>query len=679
MVEPETMPPALESGLPRPAKLLWLAALWPCLALPLLGNDLPVHSWALWVGFLVFIALRMAFHAPPRITVHDGMLLAFLILAFASLAYSVNFRLTEKALYWLTLCVAANLYARYACRAEDLPLAGRLLIWTAAGTVLYEVFTLVTAGNGGYPAIFSTFLHKNNYGAFLVSMLPLLFLPGGETGRSKLWLEAIYGAIILAGLVLTFSKGAWIIGALVLILILIIHLRQRSARALAAIGLSMALGLGCGIALHLGYNRMPEEKPSSPSVAFGPPPLATLAASSVSRLSFWRNAVRIGTGAPVLGTGPGTFASANIPLSRYDSYTRYAHSFPLQLFAEMGLTGLVLFLGIIATALPVWRRRPPGPSRWHGRLPFLVAAGALLAHACMDTTLETPEGAMLFWFLLGLGFDGGAEPDGENDRANALRPKVTAAFVLLAVFLPAGILISRNERVDRLTRLAAEAGDGEMALRLLDRALALRPRDDLLWNQKGVRLADAGRWNEACRAFAAASKADANNPYYRERLAICLLRKGDGQAAAREAARAVEINPLIPELQEKYGLILYAVGRAGAAERAYRQALACAAPYEKWRRAIDLAALLSAVGKSDEAAVLLTSYLDPGVTPATVIDQVRLALAGVEVKRGRADRAYDTLAAIKGLPMEKMQEYRRIAEDLHRLGVDPARLKRLPL
>jgi O-antigen ligase len=73
-----------------------------------------------------------------------------------------------------------------------------------------------------------------------------------------------------------------------------------------------------------------------------------------SRLVRWQAALRMLAEHPVLGVGPGGFRREYVDVSRMaelDQPSPVAHSMYLEVAAELGVVGLLLFVGIITVAL----------------------------------------------------------------------------------------------------------------------------------------------------------------------------------------------------------------------------------------------------------------------------------------------------------------------------------------
>lgn len=135
------------------------------------------------------------------------------------------------------------------------------------------------------------------------------------------------------------------------------------------------------------------------------------------RLALWRAAARMTVERPVLGWAPGTFPvhqARYTPGSRTEREIRLlggdmsesAHNTFLQLAAETGLVGLLLFLGMLASflraALPAFLATRAGIRR--GALAAAIAAVMAFGVSALGSPAwEFPEASAFFWTVLGMG------------------------------------------------------------------------------------------------------------------------------------------------------------------------------------------------------------------------------------------------------------------------------------
>ena len=127
------------------------------------------------------------------------------------------------------------------------------------------------------------------------------------------------------------------------------------------------------------------------------------------RLVLWSESVEMLAAQPMSGVGPGGFAELSSTALR-DPDARWAHNTPLQVGAETGFPGLMLFLAILGWAF-VWLAR--GSGRRGGALASLVLALSA-AHASIDFVWHLPAVPVALAALVGAGASAGRSPQPER-------------------------------------------------------------------------------------------------------------------------------------------------------------------------------------------------------------------------------------------------------------------------
>jgi O-antigen ligase len=141
------------------------------------------------------------------------------------------------------------------------------------------------------------------------------------------------------------------------------------------------------------------------------------------RVVMAKDALRLTAGHPVFGVGPGRFWALS-------GHLENAHNNFLQIAAELGVPGLVLFVCIIAFAIrEAWRRLgPPGPSRG-----LLAGLAAFLLTCLAGHPLLVAGAAYPFWIALGLA----ASPASATRRPDRrLSRAAVGVMLVVALTLP---------------------------------------------------------------------------------------------------------------------------------------------------------------------------------------------------------------------------------------------------
>ncbi len=218
-----------------------------------------------------------------------------------------------------------------------------------------------------------------------------------------------------------------------------------SRRTVALMCALAVAGLGAAFALSSPGERLGEFKTpppesstsSSKSTGFGDYNTSHLASASGSgRWQFWSAAVDQFEAHPVLGGGAGSYPAWWLEHGSLRYFTRDAHSLYLQTLSELGLVGLILLVGALATvAVATARRMRAAPG---ARTEFAAVAAlalAFLAAAGFDWMWQLPAVALLGVVALAL-LVGAATQGGSGGVAGSPGPRIRWPW--RAVFLVVG-------------------------------------------------------------------------------------------------------------------------------------------------------------------------------------------------------------------------------------------------
>ncbi|NQT54495.1 O-antigen ligase family protein, partial [bacterium] len=231
----------------------------------------------------------------------------------------------------------------------------------------------------------ATFLLANCFAGFLVVVIPgfvghvldrlrachrgLLFL-----GGSALWLAAA-----LACLVFTYSKGGWLAFGLASVLFVLLLGRKVYQRHAKALMLVLAAGALLAAAL-FGTGVVPTRI------------FADVTGSFDVRAGYWRGAADMAQDNLLTGVGLGTYG-AHYPQYRHVAarVAQQAHNDYLQVLAELGIVGLVAFLGLwamyvrnLAARTPTDAAPEPRPRTLPAWLPYLLGFLAIALSNTVD-------------------------------------------------------------------------------------------------------------------------------------------------------------------------------------------------------------------------------------------------------------------------------------------------------
>jgi len=304
--------------------------------------------------------------------------------------------------------------------------------------------------------------------------------------------------------------------------------RRRVERVAAVAGLALAVAAVAASAVFAHRIWGEFANPVGSQIASSTGHLASL--NSSNRWRWWREEWSAFTAHPGGGTGAGTFHLTDLRL-RMSSLvtTEEPHNTPLQFLGELGIVGLLLYLGAIAAAaagIVAARRRAAGDERAAvTAVGLALAVFALHTVVDMDWVFVASCGPLLLLAGMLLGRRSVADPL----RAAPRHPLLAALVVLVALAvlyslgapwlaqrtLASATTIAQVRRAhsydplntDALTEWASLAdaqGNTFRALKLYKDAVALEPESSDTWYALGSFYYGHGAWTQA---YAALSKA----------------------------------------------------------------------------------------------------------------------------------------------------------------------------
>lgn len=212
--------------------------------------------------------------------------------------------------------------------------------------------------------VFLPFIIPNTLGGYLAMVVPLAMV-------NKTW----FILPIFFALLLTKSLGALL--ALFCGVIIYFYGRGKLKKA----NLFLLIGLFVLI-VAIFLSRFADQKEHTQPVF-----------STIMRLNYWQETLGIIKAHPFVGCGPGNF---NLKLSRY------AHNSYLQIWAQMGIFGLVSFIWIIVVVFKSCFRNLKEAFYPKQIAALLAASSVFLIHNFLDFTFFLPEVVFIWWVILGL-------------------------------------------------------------------------------------------------------------------------------------------------------------------------------------------------------------------------------------------------------------------------------------
>lgn len=233
-----------------------------------------------------------------------------------------------------------------------------------------------------------SFGQPNELGTFCAvgALVAVGLVFGARTARGRM-VAALATGVIVLGLLLSLSRGAWI-GFFVGVCVLLATLREARRVLLVSAVPTLLLALAVGAFA-----------PSSPQVEVVGARLRSITGEANpydNRPAIWREAMALTAEDPLTGQGPGSFplVSARMTSDVRTTFAHHAHNLVLTLSSENGIPAVAFVTGL-AVHLAVLSRRARRAARRDGRphdavvIAALTAAGAaVIAQGLVDYTLR---------------------------------------------------------------------------------------------------------------------------------------------------------------------------------------------------------------------------------------------------------------------------------------------------
>lgn len=333
-----------------------------------------------------------------------GLALLYAAAQYVSLFFAVD--LAEGAaevIKWVELPVILLVVPAMMTHRQGRWLAAALVVGAVIQAVLglyqfiYRIGPEYFVVMGRFMRASGVFAQPNPYGGFLGLALPLALSLALWAWRSfwaqgeRRWRDALWGGfytaatlLIGAGLLASWSRGAWLGAVAGVLIVLVLRSRQAAVMsALAALALVSLLLLGA-LSPTLAPQPLVERLADLPAY-FGltdvlAQPVTDENFSVVERLAHWVAAQRMWESSPWFGVGAGNYAAVYpaVRLPRWEDALGHAHNVYLNVLGETGLLGLAAYLALWSGVLVwAWRQARHAGKSAEGRWQTAVAVGVL--------------------------------------------------------------------------------------------------------------------------------------------------------------------------------------------------------------------------------------------------------------------------------------------------------------
>lgn len=250
-----------------------------------------------------------------------------------------------------------------------------------------------------------------SYGAAIAMYLPFLVMfafNGFFTKKLKLLLLGMLGLVSL-GLILSYSRAAWLSLAVALGVWIIIKLKIKFKHLLFTLVSLIAFILLFQTQLLMKLEQNSEQSSANIMTHISSMSNITTDASNLERINRWSCAIRMFVDKPVFGYGPGTYMFNYAPyqlnknrtiISTNSADGGNAHSEYLGALSESGILGLLSYLIIIGvvmyTAIQTYTRQKD-PRLKSFVLAAIVSLVTYYIHGGLNNFLDTDKLSVPFW------------------------------------------------------------------------------------------------------------------------------------------------------------------------------------------------------------------------------------------------------------------------------------------
>lgn len=259
------------------------------------------------------------------------------------------------------------------------------------------------------------------------ALLPLLGLLFALAGAG------MTGLMLAAGITLSFSRGAWLGGAVGLLVMMLLAGRRWAIAALTGIALIVAVLVfgGAGVLPDTVEKRLGSVGSSLILLDYDTVPITPQNFAVKERMAYWFGGIHMAEDHPWQGVGLGNYGAeydARYFTSPFMKAQVHAHNYYIHITAETGLIGLAAYLlligGVLATGVGAVRRSAHDP---FARTLALAGVGVVVAvavHNLFEDLHVLSLGVHLsaVWALLASIRAGGEIPHREGIGLSSLRP-----------------------------------------------------------------------------------------------------------------------------------------------------------------------------------------------------------------------------------------------------------------
>jgi O-antigen ligase len=268
----------------------------------------------------------------------------------------------------------------------------------------------------GHWVMWPLFKDHTIYGAIVALVLPLVIAMYFTEKHSPLTQAILITliTIVLIGLYYSYTRAAWlsIICAAMVCLVVYYRINFKILAGIGVIALIVVFFKWDQIQMELGRNKY-EHTTESFDERLQSATNVTTDASNLERINRWSCAIAMFEQRPIFGYGPGTYAFEYAPFQEPENLTIIstnfgdmgnAHSEYLGALAEMGVMGMVSFIGIVVaiffSMITLYNKLPLSETKNRVLVMGMIAATTTyFVHAFLNNFLDTDKAAIPIWAM----------------------------------------------------------------------------------------------------------------------------------------------------------------------------------------------------------------------------------------------------------------------------------------
>lgn len=577
---------------------------------------------AVMIGFACWLAFGAV--RPIQTSVVIG--LAYLLVALLPAAWAGSPALSVVPVATEVVCVAVLVLVVVGMTRKDLEktLAAGIVacgIVSVIGLLQYFGVGHRWVPTSGLPS--ATLGHRNIAAAYAAGTLPFIVWGFGRArDRWQVAGCAASGALTVAFIVATRSRGAWLSVLVSALLALWLFVRAGGRLALPREGFrtaTVAIGLAVVVATSLYPAHIRKDVGEAmwhEKASVG----ATLMSVSASggdkgRFDLWDSTLQMIRNRPIMGVGPGNWRIAYPVYAEgrmidAQSVPHRPHNDLLTLWAENGFAALALFLALIFHSFRIGGRLT-GPEDRAVGVAALAAVAACATNGLFSFPREFVASSVPMWF----GFGVLAVLDAPSAREWRLRRWMAAAGLIVAA---CGLAVTLTAvRFDRMmvdARLADARSDWIGVLEATHSAGAYPGLDEQAWLLRGRALEQTGQPAQAIEAYRRGLDIHPHASGLWLGLGAAQQSTGDLDGARKSFERALEFDPQDGRVLSNLGTLSARAGDVSDAIDYYERAVSGeSAPIEAYG---NLSAALRLTGRTDRAIAVARQGLSLDRTPA---------------------------------------------------------------